>query len=247
MADRDDPYFRPDLALVHHRGFGFHADLVAPGILAVLEPIRDRGGLVVELGCGSGLLTRHLTAAGHRLMATDASPAMLELAAATAPEVERFARLVLPDDPIPECDAVVAVGHPFSYLADEASIDRAFVASAQALRPGGILAVDICDLEWGRARRGAPNLGRAGDDWAIITEFSMPTSARFVRQMAVFIRNPDRSWRRDDERHDNVLIDTSRVPGLLAGHGVEATVSTSFGSEILPVGLHTVVGRRTTA
>ena len=74
------PYYRADLSLVHHLGFGFHADACAPGILALLQPVRDRGGLVVELGCGSGLLTRHLVDAGHRVMATDASPAMLTLA-----------------------------------------------------------------------------------------------------------------------------------------------------------------------
>ena len=50
----DEPYYRRDLALVHHRGFGFHADDCAPGILALLEPVRARDGLVVELGCGSG-------------------------------------------------------------------------------------------------------------------------------------------------------------------------------------------------
>jgi precorrin-6B methylase 2 len=32
-----------------------------------------RGGLAVELGCGSGLLTRELVGAGHRVIATDAS------------------------------------------------------------------------------------------------------------------------------------------------------------------------------
>jgi hypothetical protein len=62
--------------------------------------------------------------------------------------------------------------------------------------------------------------------------------------MATFVRNVDDSWRRDDERHDNVLIDTSRVPVLLARHGVEAEVRTSFGSETLPVGLHAIVGGR---
>jgi hypothetical protein len=41
-----------------------------------------------------------------------------------------------------------------------------------------------------------------------------------------------------------VLIDTARVPDLLAGHGVEATVARSFGSEGLPAGLHALVGRR---
>ncbi|HEX6395378.1 MAG TPA: class I SAM-dependent methyltransferase [Acidimicrobiales bacterium] len=244
MDPRDEPYYRQDLALVHHLGFGFHADSVAPGILSLLEPILERNGLVVELGCGSGLLTRHLVGAGHRVIATDASPVMLALAHETAPTVERFAQLVLPDDPIPASDAIVSVGHPFSYLPDEASIDRAFVAAAEALRPGGLLMVDICDLEWGTARRDAATAGRVGEDWAIITEYSTPSPSRFVRQMAAFVRNEDGSWRRDDERHDNVLIDTSRLPGLLARHQVDATVTTSFGGETLPVGLRAVIGRR---
>ena len=83
-----------------------------------------------------------------------------------------------------------------------------------------------------------------GDDWAIVTEFSVPSPDRYVRQMATFIRNDDGSWRRDDERHDNVMIDTARVPGLLGEHGIEATVESSFGSETLPVGLRAIVGRR---
>jgi SAM-dependent methyltransferase len=241
---RSEPYYRADLALVHHLGFGFHADLVAPGLLALLEPVRARSGLVVELGCGSGLLTRYLVDAGHRVVATDASPAMLALAAGTVPDAEGLAPLVLPDDPIPPCDAIVSVGHPLSYLPDEASIDRAFVAAAGALAPGGILAVDICDLEWGEARRNAPNVGRVGDDWAIVTEFSMPSPSRFVRQMAMFVRNEDGSWRRDDERHDNVLIDTALIPPLLAEHGVETEVGRCFGGEVLPVGLRAVIGHK---
>jgi hypothetical protein len=94
------------------------------------------------------------------------------------------------------------------------------------------------------ARRDAPNLGRVGEYWAIVTEFSMPSPARFVRQMAVFVRNEDGTWRRDDERHDNVLIDTALLPGLLEDHQVEATVAASFGPETLPVGLRAVIGHR---
>ena len=117
--DRDDqPYYRDDLALVHHRGFGFHADMCAPGIVALLEPVRDRRGLVVELGCGSGLLTRHLLDAGHRVVATDASPAMLDLARAAGPDAEDVRQVSLPDDPIPDADAIVSVGHALNYLPD---------------------------------------------------------------------------------------------------------------------------------
>jgi hypothetical protein len=168
-VDRDPPYYRRDLALVHHLGFRSHADACAPGIIALLEPIRERNGLVLELGCGSGLLTRHLLDTGHRV---------------------------------------------------------------------------LCDLGWGDARRDAPNLGRVGDDWAIITQFSAPAADRFVRQMAVFVRNRDGSWRRDDERHDNVLVDVERVPPHLESHGVRSTIGSSFGPERLPVGLRAVIGYR---
>ena len=242
--DRDQPYYRDDLALVHHRGFGFHADMCAPGIVARLGPVRDRRGLVVELGCGSGLLTRHLLDAGHRVVATDASPAMLELARAGAPDAEDVRQVRLPDDPIPDADAIVSVGHALNYLPDQAAIDRAFVAVAHALRPGGVLAIDVCDLEWGAARRGVATHGRVGQDWAIITETSTPAANRFVREMTIFVKNDDGSWRRDEERHDNILIDTTLVPGLLAQQGVEAQVRSSFGTEQLPTGLRALVGHR---
>jgi SAM-dependent methyltransferase len=240
----DDLYYRHDLALVHHRGFGFHAEACAPGILELLEPVRRRDGVVLEVGCGSGLLTKELVAAGHRVIATDASPAMLELARAYAAGAEDIYQLVLPDDPVPPADAVVSVGHVLSYLPDEAAIDRALGALAEALRPGGVLAIDICALEWGEARRDAPNECRIGDDWAIITRYSIPFPNGFVREITTFVRNDDGSWRRADERHDNVLIDTSRVPALLARHDVEAAVVSSFGSEQLPVGLRVIIGRR---
>src|SRR5262249_40996427 len=113
--------YRPDLAAVHHPGFGTHAAPCAPGVVEFLAPVRARQGLVLELGCGPGLLTRELIAAGHRVIATDASPAMLDIArdlvGATAEEVRQ---LTLPDDRMPEADAIVAVGHPVNYLPDVA-------------------------------------------------------------------------------------------------------------------------------
>ena len=237
-------YYQEDLALVHHLGFGFHAELCAPGILKLLEPVLARRGLVVELGCGSGLLTRYLLDAGHRVIATDASPAMLDLARTYVPEAERIEQLTLPDDPIPDADAVVSIGHVVSYLPDQAAIEQALAAAAQAVRPGGVLVVDICDLEWGHARRDVSNGGWVGDGWALVTQFSVPTPTSFVRQMAVFSLQADGSWRRSDERHDNTLIDTKIAPDLLAKHGVSAQVGRAFGDETLPVGLKTIVGGR---
>ena len=188
----NDPYYRHDLALVHHRGFGFHADGCAPDLIELLAPVRERDGLVLEIGCGSGLLTRHLVDAGCRVLATDASPAMLELARETAPGAEAFAMMRLPDDPVPECDAVVGVGHPLNYLPD-AGLDRAGAASRWRGRcgPSGVFATDLEDLEWATARVDVHEQSRLGDDWAIITRYENPTPDRYVRDMTTFVRNDD--------------------------------------------------------
>jgi SAM-dependent methyltransferase len=235
-------YYQHDLALVHARGFGRYADHCAPGILDLLAPVR--GGLVLELGCGAGALTRHLLAAGHRVIATDASAAMVELAADALGGEAELRQLALPDDPLPEADAIVSVGHVISYLADAAAVDRALVRMAQALRPGGVLAIDVCDLEFGRVRAGEDNTGRAGPDWAVIVEFSAPAPDRFVRSITTFVPDGAGAWRRGRERHENVLVDTSLIPALLREHGVTATVGTAFGAAELPPGLRAVTGVR---
>lgn len=243
-SQRDVPYYRDDLALVHHLGFGFHADACAPGILRLLEPVRQREGLVVEIGCGSGLLTAHLVGAGLRVVATDASDAMLSLARRHAPEAIEIRQLTLPDDPIPRAHAIVGVGHPLNYLDEESQVEEALIAIAASLRPGGLMAIDLCDLKWGAARVNQPPQVWRNEDWALITETSVPEPNRFVRLMTTFVRQESGTWRRDDERHENVLIETSKVPELLARHGVEAAMAESFGDEQFPAGLVAVVGRK---
>lgn len=238
-----EPYYRTDLARVHHEGFAFHADAVAPGILRLLEPVRARRGLVVEIGCGSGLLTKYLVDAGHRVVATDASPAMVALARDYVPTALAIEELRLPDDPVPDADAIVSVGHPLSYLDTKEQQDRALMALATALRANGVLAFDICDFRWGEARRDEPPRVWFGDDWVLITRTSVPDRSTFRREMTTFTRAAE-MWGRDDEVHDNVLVDTSVIPAFLERFRVDAEVKPSFGDETLPDGLVAVVGYR---
>jgi SAM-dependent methyltransferase len=239
-------YYRHDLALIHDRGHGQHADRCAPGIVELLSPVR--GGLVLELGCGSGALTRHLLAAGFQVIATDASPDMLALARASLGSGADLRRLTLPEDPLPAADAVVSVGHVISYVPDAAAVDRALVAMADGpadgLRPGGVLAIDVLDLAFGQIDPGRESSGRVAPDWAVITQYSRPAPDRFIREATTFVADGSGGWRRDHERHENVLVDTSRIPPLLGEHGVDAVVGPAFGEAELPPGLVAVTGRK---
>jgi SAM-dependent methyltransferase len=235
-------YYQRDLALIHDQGYGLHADRCAPGILELLSGVGD--GPVLEFGCGSGALTRHLLAAGLRVVATDASPDMLALAREALGPGADLRLLALPGDPLPAADAIVSVGHAISYLPDAAAVDAALTALAGALRPGGVLALDILDLEYGRARAGEPPIARVEADWAIISTFATPAPDRVVRDITTFVPDGAGAWRRGGEHHENVLVDTSRIPALLAGYGVRASVGTAFGDAELPAGLRSVTGRK---
>jgi SAM-dependent methyltransferase len=236
-------YYRDDLAFVHDQGFSFHAERCAPGIIRLLEPVLARNGLVLELGCGSGLLTRKLLDAGHRVVATDASPAMLAIAAERVSDAEDLRQLTLPDDPLPRADAIVSVGHCLSYLPDHGAVLRALNNIARAVAPGGLFAVDICDVEWGSARRDAPPQSQVTSNWAIITRFELPSPDRFIRDITTFVLTDGNSWRRSDEHHENVLVDATDLPAQLSSSGLNVSVHSSFGTEKLPTGLAVLMGR----
>ncbi len=241
----DEPYHRDALARIHHEGFGFHADACAPGILALLEPVAARDGLVVEVGCGSGLLTRHLLDAGHRVVATDASSAMLDIARTYAPEALDHRLVALPHDPLPEADAVVSTGHALSYLPSRELLEQALVACARALRPGGVLALDLEDLTTRDAQMPKRPSGWVGNDLALVIERVSDGPNHFARDHTIFVREADGRYRRERERHDNVLIDVRTVvPPLLEAEGLDVDVRESFGTETNMEGLLVVVARR---
>jgi hypothetical protein len=64
-----------------------------------------------------------------------------------------------------------------------------------------------------------------------------------VREITTFVRSEEDDGRRDDERHENVLVDTARIPAVLATHGLDVRVAESFGEED-PPGLVAIVGSR---
>jgi SAM-dependent methyltransferase len=92
---------------------------------------------VLDLGAGTGKLTRSLVAAGHRVTAVDVSDGMLAVLAARLPEV-RTVQASAEELPLPDASFdVVTVAQAWHWF------DPSVVAAqcARVLRPGGQLAV----------------------------------------------------------------------------------------------------------
>ncbi|MFV1960308.1 MAG: trans-aconitate 2-methyltransferase [Acidimicrobiia bacterium] len=218
-----EPYYRMDLARIHHEAFSDYADSVASGVVSLLGAPCN----VVELGCGGGALTRHLVAAGHRVIATDASPAMLDITRQTVPEAEIRA-LELPNDPIPNADAVVAVGTVFNYLASRTEVEHGLVAAARA---GDLLITDILDLSYGDTRPEPVDYFHEGHGWKLWTLNTLEAPDRVVREMTIETRAGV-----THERHVNLLVDVEEIASR-----VGAKVRGSFGDEVLPSGFRVLL------
>ncbi len=81
-------WYKEDLAFIHDVGHGDFALESAPGILEILDRSKIREGLVVDLGCGSGLWAGELTKAGYRVCGVDVSESMIDIARGRVPDAE---------------------------------------------------------------------------------------------------------------------------------------------------------------
>ena len=145
-----------------------------------------RHALAVDTGFDpAGVSTMSIALAGPRYDSTGSTRSFYRNLVAqveASPGVEAIRLLTLPGDPLPECDAVVSVGHVLSYLPDEASLETALVNAAKSLRPGGVLALDLLDLQYGDDLAPDEIRGRVGDDWAVIVRLSRPAEKLFLRE-----------------------------------------------------------------
>lgn len=245
MTMAGDAYYLADLAWVHHVGYAGYVHSTLPGIVARLRAHGLQAGhRVLDAGCGSGRLARALLDEGFAVTGIDASAAMIELARQHAPGAE-FRLLPLPAAPgaLPAADAVVSTGHVLNYLESRDDIARALAALAAAVKPGGLLAIDLMTEAFAQARDLGHPHARVEDDWAIVTRFARPSAHRFDRAISVF-RRVDGSWRRSDEHHRNVTFEPAAALDILRGHGLEARCEPAFGAETLPEGLVVIVATR---
>jgi SAM-dependent methyltransferase len=203
-------FYPADLAHIHDEGYGDFGRAAACELLRRLP----RQGLVVELGCGSGITSEILAGVGYGVLGIDVSADMLAIARRRAPRAE-FRHGSLWDAQLPPCSAVTAIGEVINYAADErAGADRLpglFARVHDALDGGGLFLFDFATP--GRAT-GATHVQK-GSDWrleSVTTED--PESRTLERRMTI-----EAGGSRREEVHRLRLYDPDEVLKCLEGPG----------------------------
>ncbi len=114
---------------------------------------------ILDLGCGTGLLSLAYAAEGHRVIGVDPAAAMLAVARRAAlgdrvTWVESTAENFRSDQVF---DLIIMTGHAFQVLLTDQQVEAALATMARHLKPGGLIAFESrnpalnWDAVWGRA------------------------------------------------------------------------------------------------
>ncbi|MDA0833809.1 MAG: class I SAM-dependent methyltransferase [Planctomycetota bacterium] len=218
-----------DLAYIHDSGYSAFANGAAPGLLEIIQQAGFDTGLVVDLGCGSGIWAKYLVEHGYHVCGVDISPAMIAIAGERVP-FGRFHAASLTDFEIPECRAVTALGEVLCYLFDapesRQSLSTVFHRVYRALEPGGVFIFDIAEVGLNRE---TPPTFREGDDWACLVRFEYDDEQQRLSRHIVTFRRQNELYRRSQETHTLQLYEAEAIVAILRDIGFCVQVVRHYG------------------
>lgn len=229
----DTMIYGADLTYIHDVGCGGFAAAAAPALGDMLRAAGIRDGLVVDLGCGTGILARALTERGYDVLGIDISAHMIERARSVAPRA-RFICASLRNAALPPCRAVLAIGESLSYLSVRGrrppDLQPLFARVGRALLPGGLFVFDLIVA-------GCPLMSyrtwHSGPDWAVLADVSESAPARVVTRRITAFRGRAGGYCRTDECHAVGVYDREDVVRLLEAAGLSASVRRRYGRAAL--------------
>jgi SAM-dependent methyltransferase len=146
----EDPYRDPDLVALYDVDNPAGAD--HDFYRALAREVNAR--TIIDLGCGTGLLTRTLATTGRTVLGVDPSRTMLDYAR-SRPGAQHVRWILGDASALPadaDVDLVVCTGNTIMHL-NSHDLAQAFAAIATALRPGGTLGFETRNpaaREWER-------------------------------------------------------------------------------------------------
>jgi len=163
----------------------------------LLPRLPDRAR-ILDVCCGSGYLAGLLAGRGYRVTGFDASPAMIDLARAHAPQARFEVADATSFRTRAKFDAAVCTFDSLNHILDPVDLTAAFRRIAAALKPGALFAFDIL-LEAAYRTDWAENFSLVRDDHVLViagTGFDFRT--RLAHCNITTFRKTGEHWTRAD-------------------------------------------------
>ncbi len=194
---------------------------------AIVSELRNAGicgGLVLDLGCGTGIFTRMLAGAGYDMIGVDASPDMLARAREKSPggEILYLCQDMRSFELYGTVRAVVSTCDAMNYLLSPEDFIQTVRLVNNYLDPGGLFIFDLNMPYKFREVIGDSTIAESGEEASFIWDnFYDAQSGRNEYDLTLFVRREDGLYERFLEVHEEQGYSLQEAAGFLSAGGME--------------------------
>lgn len=192
-------------------------------VTGLLQEYGVRDGLVLDLGCGTGTLTRLLADRGYDMIGVDLSGDMLEEAMEkSGPEILYLQQDMREFELYGTVGAIVSICDSMNYLMGYEELVQVLKLANNYLDPGGIFIFDLNTLYKYREILGEQTIAENREEGSFIWENYYDEEERVNEyDLTLFIREEDGRFQKYEETHYQYAFTLEEVGQAVAEAGME--------------------------
>ena len=199
-------------------------------LIGSLKEYGIEDGIVLELGCGTGVMTELLAESGYDMIGVDNSEEMLgeamEKRAESGHEILYLEQDMREFELYGTIRAVVSVCDSMNYILEEADLREVFSRVHEYLEEDGVFIFDLNTVYKYRDLLGETTIAENREEGSFIWEnYFDEESAVNEYDLTLYIREDGESYRRFEEVHYQRAYDLKTIDRLLADAGMELTAA----------------------
>lgn len=191
--------------------------------------LREHGvedGLVLDLGCGTGTLTRLLAKQGYDMIGVDLSDEMLEIAMEKERENPNGILYLMQDmrefELYGTVRAIVSICDSMNYMLEYEDFTEVLRLANNYLDPGGVFIFDLNTIYKYQETMGETTIAENREEGSFIWENFYDEEEQINEyDLTLYIREEDGRYRRQEETHYQRAYDLDTVKQAIADAGME--------------------------
>lgn len=191
--------------------------------------LREQGiadGLVLDLGCGTGTMTRLLATEGYDMIGVDVSGEMLEIAMESEESKPRGILYLQQDmrefELYGTVRAIVSICDSMNYLMEYDELVQVFRLANNYLDPGGVMIFDLNTIYKYREELGEQTIAENRDGGSFIWENFFDEEEEVNEyDLTLFIREEDGRYRKYEETHYQRAYELETLKRAIREAGME--------------------------
>lgn len=210
-------------------------------IIRELKKAQIGDGLVLDLGCGTGRMTRMLSDAGYDMIGVDMSEDMLMVARDASAGREDHILYLLQDmrefELYGTVRAVISVCDSMNYITEEEDLRTVFSLVNNYLDPGGLFLFDLNTIYKYEKLLGENTICENREEGSFIWENYYDSEEQINEyDLTLFIKEEDELYRKYEETHYQRAYELDTIRSLLQQAGLEyvGVYDVETGGEVRP-------------